>query len=171
MQNTFGKDIIPFNEQERLQALGRIRLLKSIPQGYFNTLAQIMALTFDVPIALVSIVDDESVTFPGNEGMPGVTEVPRGISLCSLAILDKNPTVFSDAIDEPCLLANPLVSGEFGLRFYAGVPITTSDGFNIGTVCVVDKAPRTFSEKEENMLSQFAKTVIDDLELRHQTLV
>src|SRR5688500_17354368 len=86
MDNTFGRDIIPFDEQERLQALERIKLLNEIPQGYFDTLAQIIAQTFNVPIALVSLVGKETVEFPGNSGMGGTTEVPRGVSLCSLAI-------------------------------------------------------------------------------------
>lgn len=170
MQNTFGRDIIPFNERERLMALERIKLLNNIPQGYFNSLAQIMAQTFDVPIALVSLVDKETVEFPGNKGMPGTTVVPRGISLCSLAILEDQPTIFNDALEEPCLLANPLVSGEFGLRFYAGAPIVTRDGYAIGTVCVVDKEPRAFSNREKEMLQQFASTIIEDLEVRQLTL-
>lgn len=93
MLNTFGKDIIPFNEQERIKALKRIRLLNNIPQGYFNSLAQIMAQTFDVPIALVSLVDKQTVYFPGNVCMAETTEVSRGVSLCSLAILDDQPTI------------------------------------------------------------------------------
>ena len=170
MHNTFGKEIIPHNEKQRLKALQRIRLLRSIPEGYFNTLAQIMAQSFDVPIALVSLVDSEMVDFQGNYGMQETNETSRGVSLCSLAILDDQPTIFNNALEEPCLIANPLVAGEFGLRFYAGAPIVTSNGYAIGTVCLVDKEPRPFSEKEKEMLSQFAQNVIDDLEVRQETL-
>lgn len=170
MQNTFGKEIIPLNEQQRLQALERFKLLNKIPQGYFNSLAQIMAQTFDVPIALVSLVEKDMVHYPGNVGMKETAQAPRGVSLCSLAILENQPTIFTDALKEPCLLANPLVSGEFGLRFYAGAPIITSDGYAIGTVCVVDKEPRLFSDREKGMLAQFAQTILDDLEVRYHTL-
>ena len=104
--------------------------------------------------------------FKGNVGMEGVDEVDRGVSLCSLAILDPEPTIFNNALLEPCLLANPLVAGNFGLRFYAGAPITTPDGYHIGTVCVVDKAPRAFSEKEKALLVQFAGSVMSEIDER-----
>lgn len=171
MQNTFGKEIIPSNDEQRLNTLKRYQLLQSVPDGYFSSLAHIIATTFDVPIALISLVDKESVHFLGNAGMEDTHQTPRGISLCSLAILDNKPTIFNDALNEPCLLTNPLVSGSFGLRFYAGVPINTNDGFNIGTVCVIDKEPREFGEKEKQMLQQFSKSVLNDLEVRRNTLI
>ena len=170
IENSFGKRIIPVNEEERLRALARYKLLDNVPEGYFINLAQIIAKTFDAPIALVSLVDKEEVNFPGNFGMEDITEVARGISLCSLAVLDEEPTVFEDALKQPCLLANPLVTGEFGLRFYAGAPIVTSDGFAIGTVCIVDKEPRTFSHEEKAMLQDFANSAMGELEIR-RTLI
>jgi GAF domain-containing protein len=170
MENTFGKPIIPDNEKERLQALYHYRLLESLPAGYFTNLAHIIAQSFDTPIALVSVVDKEEVLFPGNVGMEGTNAVPRGLSLCSLAVLEDQPTIFRDALKEPCLLSNPLVTGEFGLRFYAGAPILTKDGFALGTVCVVDKEPREFSAKEEAMLQSFADTAMAEIELRLKLL-
>jgi GAF domain-containing protein len=170
MENTFGKPIIPANENERLQALYHYRLLDNLPAGYFTNLAHIIAQSFDTPIALVSIVDKEKVLFPGNVGMEDTSEVSRGISLCSLAVLDDEPTIFRDALKEPCLLSNPLVTGEFGLRFYAGAPILTKDGFALGTVCVVDKEPREFSAKEEAMLQSFADTAMEEIEMRLRML-
>lgn len=170
MKNSFGKPIIPANEKERLQALYHYRLLESLPEGYFTNLAHIIAQSFNTPIALVSVVDKEKVLFPGNVGMEDTSEVSRGISLCSLAVLDDQPTVFRDALEEPCLLSNPLVTGAFGLRFYAGAPILTKDGFALGTVCVVDKEPREFSKKEEAMLQSFADTAMKEIELRLRLL-
>lgn len=168
MENSFGKDIIPANEQSRLAALHPYKLIEGLPEKYFTNFARIIAATFDAPIALVSFVDKEEVLFPGNYGMEGTDRVPRGISLCSLAVIDENPTIFHDALKEPCLLSNPLVIGEFGLRFYAGAPIITKDGYAIGTVCIVDKEPRDFSEQEAEMLKEFAKTAMLELERRHQ---
>src|SRR5438309_4065060 len=138
MTNSFGFPIIPANETERLASLKAYEILDSGPEIFFDNLAQIMARCFNVPIALISLVDEERVFLKARVGMPETQYVPRGISLCSLAVLDHRPTVFENALKEPCLLANPLVAGEFGLRFYAGAPITTPDGHNIGTVCVVD---------------------------------
>jgi GAF domain-containing protein len=171
MNNTFGKPIIPINEEERLEALESYEILNTLPEGFFNNLAHIIARAFETPIALVSLVDRDQVFFKANVGMPGTTHVDRGISLCSLAILDNDPTIFHDAVKEPCLMSNPLVAGEFGLRFYAGAPIITPDGFNIGTVCVVDKKPRSFSELEQELLVQFAQSAMDAIIDRKKNMV
>ncbi len=166
MKNSFGKSIIPQNEEQRLKALRYYNTLKKLPERFFHNLAHIVARTFDAPIALVSLVEKDKVIFKGNSGMEETKEAPRGISLCSLAVLDTEPTVFNNTLKEPCLLANPLVAGEFGLRFYAGAPITTPEGFHIGTVCVVDKKPRSFTEEDKNLLKQFAENAMALLEQR-----
>ena len=166
MKNTFGIPIIPENDKERLKALFRYEILDTPPEGAFNRIASLATKLFQVPIALISLVDNERVFFKANVGMPGVKNVPRGESLCSLAVLQEKPTVFNDAENEPCLLANPLVAGSFGLKFYAGAPLITSDGYNIGTVCLVDKKPRNFSEKEMEMLEDLAAVVMDEIEIR-----
>ena len=171
MDNTFNKPIIPENEKQRLEALSYFGILNDLPDRYFANLANIIALAFNSEIALVSLVAEDDVYFKGNFGMEGIDKVDRGKSLCSLAILDPEPTIFTDALKEPCLLSNPLVVGEFGLRFYAGAPITTTEGFNIGTVCVVGKEPREFSEQEKNLLILFAKNVVIELESRKSNLM
>ncbi len=166
MNNSFGRPIIPENEGLRIKALEYYNLLNNLPDGYFNNLAHIIATTFNAPVALISIVKEELVFFKGNSGMEGIEEVDRGESLCSLAILNHEPTVFEDALNEPCLLTNPNVVGAFGLRFYAGAPITTTDGFNLGTVCIIDREPRDFSENEKEILVQFAENAMHELEMR-----
>lgn len=165
-QNSFGKNIIPDNEAQRLLELYKYAELNGTPDKYFNEQAFIIAKCFNTAIALISLVGNEHVEFKGNFGMEGTTVVDRGISLCALAILDSNLTVFRNAREESCLIANPLVAGEFGLRFYAGAPITTKDGYNIGTVCVVDKQPRDFTPEEEVLLRNFADNVMKELEYR-----
>lgn len=166
MENSFGKPIIPANEEQRLKALRYYLAIQKLPASFFHNLALIVARTFNTPIALVSLVEEKQVIFKGNIGMEDTEVVPRGISLCSLAVLDTEPTIFEDALKEPCLLSNPLVAGDFGLRFYAGAPITTSEGFLIGTVCIVDKQPRSFSEEDKRLLQEFAKTAMHLLEQR-----
>jgi GAF domain-containing protein len=169
MENHFsGKNIIPENETERLATLRKY--IEAIPDGYFVNLATIMAKTFQTPIALISLVDEFEVSFVGNVGMQDVKKVSRGLSLCSLAVLNDDPTVFEDATKEPCLLANPLVTGSFGLRFYAGAPITTKDGYAIGTACIVDKEPRVFSEEDIKLLKYFANLAMQEVELRYNML-
>jgi GAF domain-containing protein len=170
MNNSFGKRIIPENDNDRIKALESYEIMHTLPEGFFNNLAFIIAKTFDTPIALISLVDRDQVFFKANVGMPGVEYVDRGVSLCSLAILDDEPTIFEDASSEPCLIANPLVAGEFGLKFYAGAPIVTPDGFNIGTVCIVDKKPRSFSEREQELLVQFSKSAMDAIVERKKNL-
>jgi GAF domain-containing protein len=169
MENSFGRPIIPVDDEQRILALERYRILDSAPEGFFDNLARIMARCFDTPIALISLVDKERVFFKANVGMPDTRNVSRGLSLCSLAILDDEPTVFENALKEPCLLANPLVAGAFGLRFYAGAPIITEDGYHLGTVCVVDKKPRPFPQSDKELLQRFAQTVMKAIEKRRLT--
>ncbi|MES2568080.1 MAG: GAF domain-containing protein [Bacteroidota bacterium] len=165
MKNTFGKNIIPTDEDKRLEEVYKYAELNGSPDAYFNEMAFIIAKCFSAPIALISLVGNEHVEFKGNFGLPQNT-VDRGASLCSLAILDSEPTIFTDATKEPCLLTNPLVAGEFGLKFYAGAPITTKNGHHIGTVCVVDKHPRELKVEDIDLLKSFAGSVIRELEYR-----
>nr|WP_262506194.1 GAF domain-containing protein [Rufibacter radiotolerans] len=119
---------------------------------------------FNVPIALVNFVDRDYVLTKASQGLEEPQPVPRGTSLCSLAILRDSTTVFENALHEPCLLANPMVTGEFGLRFYAAAPLTTSDGYNIGALCILDKEPREFSEIDQRILENLASIIINDIE-------
>lgn len=169
MVNTFGKNIIPEDEFLRLKALDYYNVLKDLSNRYFTNLAHIVATTFNTPVAIVSIVAKDMVHFKGIVGMDE-DMVDRGVSLCSLAILENQPTIFNNALEEPCLLSNPNVAGDFGLRFYAGAPITTPEGYNIGTVCVIDKKPREFSEHEKKLLIQFAETVMIEIINRKDNL-
>lgn len=158
--------IITEEEKKRFAAVQKYMDINGQSDKYFNEQAFIMAQCFKTPIALISLVANEHVEFKGNFGMEETTVVPRDISLCSLAILDPLPTIFNDAGKEACLATNPLVAGEFGLRFYAGAPITTKDGYHIGTACVVDKEPRDFSIEETALLQSFADNVMKELEYR-----
>ncbi len=166
MDNTFGIPIIPDDEEARLQKLDEYQIMDTQSEGPFNNVASIAAHMFKTPMAFVSFVDKDRVWFKANVGLPGVTNTPRGISLCSLAVMNTNATVFENATDEPCLLANPLVAGEFGLRFFAAAPIITPDGYNIGAVCVIDKEPREFSDADQRVLEHLASIVMDELTLR-----
>ena len=165
MENTFSIPIIPENDQERLEKLFGYNVLETYDQsGSFQQVALMAAHIFKVPIALVSFVDALRVVFRGNVGMEGTEQVSRGVSLCSLAILSKDVTVFKNAKEEACLLSNPLVTGSFGLRFYAAAPLQSQAGFNIGSVCIVDKKPRDFTLPEQNLLKGLASFVMEDLE-------
>ncbi|KAA3440749.1 GAF domain-containing protein [Rufibacter hautae] len=165
MKNTFGLPIIPENEEERLAKLHSLYILNTHrEEGTFKHIASMAAHMFSVPIALVNFVDSEYVHTKGNAGLDTAPPVPRGTSLCSLAVLKNGATVFENALEEPCLLANPFVTGDLGLRFYAAAPLRTNDGFNIGALCLVDKEPRKFSESDQRVLESLASVVMENIE-------
>ncbi len=170
MVNTFGINIIPDNDSERVETLRRYKILDTPPENAFDNVARLAAQIFQVPISLISLVDTDQVFFKANIGMGNARVTTRGVSLCSLAILKSEVTVFEDAPKEPCLLTNPNVAGDFGLKFYAGAPLTTNDGYRIGTLCVIDKKPRSFSEKDREILRGLAQIVMDEVELRLSAL-
>ena len=158
------------SEKERLNNLRYYDLLSTLPASYFHNLAHIVAQTFDTPIALVSFVEEEEVLYLGNSGMPEAEKSERKVSPCSMAVEENQPLVFNDASKEPCLLSNPFVAGDFGLRFYAGAPITTPEGHNIGVDCIIDKEPREFSEKDREVLQEFANVAITEIVERKNLL-
>nr|WP_314497933.1 ATP-binding protein [uncultured Chryseobacterium sp.] len=170
IENTFGINIIPDNEAERLKVLARYRITDTPSEDSFDGIARLATQIFNVPISLLSLVDAESVFFKANMGMGKAKEANRGKSLCALAVLDKEVTVFEDALKEPCLIANPNVIGDFGLRFYAGAPLITHDGFLIGTLCIIDQKTREFTQSDRNILEGLAKTAMDQIELRRSSL-
>lgn len=163
-------NIIPENEPKRLEALQRYRITDTPSEASFDGIAKLATQIFDVPVALLSLVDAESVFFKANVGMGTAKSANRGKSLCALAILDPEVTVFEDALKEPCLMANPNVTGSFGLRFYAGAPLITHDGFLIGTLCIIDHKKREFDISERAILEGLAKTAMDQIELRRSAL-
>ncbi|QMU26496.1 GAF domain-containing protein [Adhaeribacter radiodurans] len=169
MENTFGLPLIPENESERLAALRRLNLPKTyVEDGTFKHITAMAARMFQVPIAIVNVVEEYGVITLAGTGMEAGTVIPRGISLCSLSILDDNVTVFQQAKDEPCLLANPLVHGEFGLEFYAAAPLKTAHGQKIGALCLVDKKPRAFSALDQRILENLASIVMDEIMKKSQ---
>jgi two-component sensor histidine kinase len=157
--------IVPQNEAARMTAVRRYEILDTPPDGAFDRTTAIASRLFDVPIAIISIVDNDRIWFKSHHGLD-VEEIDRGPGLCASAILQAEPWILLDAMTDPRSLANPLVAGEFGLRFYVGVPLQTSDGFNLGTLCVIDKEPRTVSQSQIENLKDLAATVMDQMELR-----
>jgi GAF domain-containing protein len=158
--------ILPPDEQERLAAVRRYDVLDTPPVGAFDRVTRLASTLLDMPIAIVSIVDTDRIWFKSAHGLEGVQEIDRVPGLCASAILGDGPYIIGDAEIDPRTLANPLVAGELGLRFYAGVPLTTGDGHNLGTLCVIDQHPRELSEAGTQILEDLAAIVVDELELR-----
>jgi GAF domain-containing protein len=166
LENTFGRNIIPQNEQERLDNLEKYRILYTKSEPIFDQFAALAATLLDMPVAMINFVDKNNVwTKASQRGETGLN-IERGTSLCSLAILKEQVTVFEDTLLEPCLLSNPLIAGEHGFRFYAAAPISTREGFNIGVVCITDKKPRIFTAKDQHQLEQVAYIVEAEIEKR-----
>ena len=133
--------------------------------GSFDRVTAMAARRFGVPISIISIVDRDRIWFKSRYGV-NVEQIGRDPGLCASAILRPDPHILVDATKDIRSLANPLVAGEFGLRFYAGVPLRTSDGYNLGTLCVIDKEPRPIDEAQIEDLKDLASLVMDQLEFR-----
>ena len=152
-------------EKDRLEAIRRYDILDTPPDGAFDRVTRLAARTLGAPIAIVSIVDEDRIWFKSKVGLD-VSQVERSPGLCASAILQDEPWIVEDARNDPRALANPLVAGEFGLQFYAGAPLRTRDGHNLGTVCVIDREPRHFGPEGQEILTDLAAIVIDEMELR-----
>ena len=152
-------------ESDRLDAVRRYDILDTPPDGAFDRISAMAARLFGVPIAIVSIVDSDRIWFKSHHGLE-TEQLDRDPGLCASAILHEGAWIVPDAAIDVRAMANPLVAGEFGLRFYAGVPLRTHDGFNLGTLCVLDLEPRVVTEEEASILTDLATLVMDQLELR-----
>jgi two-component sensor histidine kinase len=159
------QEIIPENEADRMAAVRRYEILDTPPDGSFDRVTALAARRFGAPISIISIVDHDRIWFKSHHGLD-VRQIGRDPGLCASAILSSEAHVLVDASTDVRSLANPLVAGDFGLRFYAGVPLQTSDGFNLGTLCVIDKTPRPVDQAQIDDLKDLASLVVDQLELR-----
>jgi len=157
--------IVPDTEPERMAAVRRYDILDSPPDGAFDRITALAARRFKVPIAIISIVDEDRIWFKSHHGL-AVEQIGRDPGLCASAILSCDPHILTDASVDPRSLANPLVAGDFGLRFYAGVPLTTTEGHNLGTLCIIDKKARPIDQDGIDDLKDLASVVMDQLELR-----
>ena len=128
-------------EAQRLAAVRRYNILDTPPDGAFDRITAIAARLLNVPIAIVSIVDHDRIWFKSRHGVE-VPQVDRDPGLCASCILQDGPWIISDARTDVRTLANPLVAGAAGIQFYLGIPLKTHDGFNLGTLCVLDTATR-----------------------------
>lgn len=152
-------------ELDRLAAVRRYEILDTPADGAFDRIAALAARLLNVPIAIVSIVDEDRIWFKSHFGLDA-SEVPRHPGLCSSAILRDGPYVVPDTRLDPVALTNPLTAGELGLRFYAAIPLTVEGGYNLGTLCVVDREPRSVTADEIAILEELAALVVHELEMR-----
>lgn len=152
-------------ESNRIKALKRYEILDTPPDGNFDRLTLLASKVFNVPIAIVSLVDEDRIWFKSRHGLE-VSEIEKAPGLCASAILSDEVYLIEDARNDPRSLANPLVCGEFGLQFYAAAPIRTHDGFNLGTFCIIDKKKRYINSDQQLWLRHMADIVMHEMELR-----
>ena len=159
------KPQIPLNEPERLAALQRYDILDTLPEQEFDDLTYLAAAISGSLIALISLVDQDRQWFKSKFGIDA-TETPRDISFCGHVVMNEETLVVSDATQDDRFADNPLVTGEAGIRFYAGTPLVTSDNYVLGTLCVIDRYPRTLTPQQLCQLESLSRLVISQLELR-----
>ena len=154
-------------EIERLRALHDLQLLDTPPEADFDELVHLAAQICDAPISLMSIVDAQRQWFKASVGL-AERETSRQVSFCAHAIQQPNLFVVEDARRDERFAGNPLVAGDPGIRFYAGMPLVLPDGHAIGTLCVIDTVPRTLTETQKSALAVLAKQLISRIVMRVQ---
>lgn len=159
------RDNLKTDEQGRIRALNRLQILDTPAEAPFENVVSLVKQTLNVPICAVSLVDTDRQWFKASCGL-AASETPRDISFCTHTIRNDHPFVVGDATRHPLTASSPLVTDGPRIRSYAGIPLTMSDGYNIGALCAIDTQPRDFSEAEIAILESFARIVIDELELR-----
>ena len=149
------KPQFPNNEHNRLAALKALNVLDTQSEESFDRITRLAKYMFNVPIALISLVDEERQWFKSCIGLD-VRETPRDISFCGHAILGDEPLVINDALSDSRFADNPLVTQAPNIRFYAGYPIKLPCGERVGTVCIIDIKPRGFSKEDIQSLRDLA---------------
>ncbi|WP_431222442.1 sensor domain-containing diguanylate cyclase [Serratia sp. L9] len=154
---------MPDNEVMRLQALRSLNLLDTLPEERFDRVTRMARRLFGVPIALVSLVDENRQWFKSNCGLEGAKETPRDISLCGHAILGNDILLIPDTLEDERFADNPLVKDSPHIRFYVGCPLSYSDTLKMGTLCLIDDKPRGFDADDAVALRDLASMVEDEL--------
>jgi serine phosphatase RsbU (regulator of sigma subunit) len=155
---------IPLDEQERLAALRALKILDTPPEERFDRVTRLAAKLFDVPIAYVAMIDASRQWFKSKQGLMAC-QTPRDISFCGHAVLIDDALVIPDAKLDPRFADNPMVTGEPFVRFYAGQSLKTPDGKRVGTLCVVDRKPREFGDRDRAILRELADMIEKELGL------
>ncbi|ADV66090.1 GAF domain-containing protein [Deinococcus maricopensis] len=160
---------LPADEYARLLTLARYQILDTLPEPGFDRITRLAAAILRVPVALINFVDADRQWGKALVGLQD-SEAPRQDSFCAWAILNPEPLIVRDALQDARFVDNPMVRGEPHVRLYAGVPLITPAGHRVGTLCVTDTAPRDLQPNEVQALQDLAALTVEMLELRLQAL-
>ena len=160
----------PANEEARLIALDKYAILDTDPEQSFDDLTLLASFVCKTPIALISLVDEDRQWFKSRVGLDA-SETSRDIAFCSTAILQSDVFVVPDALADERFRDNPLVVSDPHIRFYAGAPLINEDGYALGTLCVVDRAPRELAPEQKEALKALSRLVLAQLEFRRNLIL
>lgn len=152
-------------EAARIEVLRKYCILDTPPDSTFDGITKLAARILKVPISIISLVDVDRVWFKSKYGLE-INELPRDTGLCASAILGDEFYSVEDARKDPRTSLHPLVKGEFGLQFYSAVPLRTKEGYNLGTLCVIDRKPRKLTSEKKEILKSLAELVLNQIELQ-----
>lgn len=156
---------LPENEASRLRNLKLYRILDTAAEQAFDDLTRLAATICDTPIALISVIDEDRLWFKASFGL-NATQAPRDMAFCAHTIMQEDVFVVEDAKADSRFAENPLVVAGPLVRFYAGVPLAVTKGIALGTVCVIDRKPRTLTSQQIDALTLVRGAVVAQLELR-----
>lgn len=161
---------LPANEALRLARLKRLMVLDTSPETIFDEVTKIASAVCGTPIALISLIDEQRQWFKANVGVEGTSETSRDIAFCAHTILQNAVMEVPNAEEDTRFKHNPLVTSEPNIRFYAGAPLIMPEGLNIGTLCVIDREPRSLNAFQKIMLEHLSQLVVKALLSREQLL-
>jgi two-component system NtrC family sensor kinase len=156
---------MPAPDQDRVAALQKYAILDTEPERAFDDLTLLASHVCKTPIALISLVDEDRQWFKSKIGIDA-SETPRDIAFCSTAIQQSEVMVIPDTLQDERFRDNPMVVAEPKIRFYAGAPLINEEGYALGTLCVVDRAPREFAPEQKEALQALGRLVLAQLEFR-----
>src|ERR1700716_4066666 len=161
---------LPAHDHERVAALQKYAILDTEPEQAFDDLTLLASFVCKTPIALISLVDENRQWFKSKVGLD-TSETPRDIAFCSTAIQQVDVMVVPDTLKDERFRNNPLVVSEPRIRFYAGAPLITEEGYALGTLCVIDQKPRELAADEKEALKALSRLVLGQLEFRRNLML
>ena len=161
---------MPVNEAARLAALQKYAILDTDPEQAFDDLTLLASYICRTPIALISLIDENRQWFKSKVGL-SVSETSREVAFCSRAIQQTDVFIVPDTLQDERFRNNPLVVSEPGIRFYAGAPLITDEGYALGTLCVIDRTPREINPDQKEALKALSRLVLGQMEFRRNLML